>query len=153
RMKHNKGVSAMSTEDNKAVIRRLIDGLNQKDVAVLDEVCTPDFVFHDPNNPQVRSREDFKQWVTEFFAAFPDLHFSLEDILAEGDRVAYRYTLRATNTGSWGGATPTGKPVTFTAMSLSRFREGKSAEGWQNGDSLGMAQQLGMIPAPGQASQ
>jgi len=52
----------MSTEDNKAVIRRLVDRLNQKDVAVLDEFCTPDFVNHDPANPQVRSREDFKQW-------------------------------------------------------------------------------------------
>ncbi len=73
----------MSTEDNKAVIRRIFDGLNQKDVAVIDELFTPDFVSHDPANPQVRSREDFKQWFTGLSAAFPDLHFSLEDKLAE----------------------------------------------------------------------
>jgi steroid delta-isomerase-like uncharacterized protein len=142
----------MSSEDNKAVIRRLVDRLNQKDVAVLDEVCTPDFVFHDPANPQVRSREDFKQWITGFFAAFPDIHFSLEDILAEGDKVAYRYTMRATHSGSWRGAAPTGKPITVTAIAISRLRDGKSAEVWQNTDALGLVQQLGLIPAPGQAS-
>lgn len=139
----------MSSDDNKAVIHRLVDGLNQKDVAVLDEVCTSDFVFHDPANPQVRSLEDFKQWMTGFFAAFPDLHFSIEDILAEGDVVAYRYTLRATHSGSWRGAAPTGKPITVTAIAISHFREGKSAESWQNTDALGLVQQLGLIPSMG----
>ena len=142
----------MSTEDNKAVIRRIIDGLNQKDVAVLDELCTPDFVSHDPANPQVRSREDYKQWFTGFTAAFPDLHFSLEDILAEGDKVAYRYTLRATHSRSWRGAAATGKPITITGISITRLRDGKSAELWSNTDALGLVQQLGLMPAPGQAS-
>lgn len=139
----------MSTEDNKAVIRRLIDGLNQQDVAVLDEVCTPGFVFHDPNNPQVRSREDFKHWMTELYAAFPDLRFSLEDVLAEGDKVVYRYTFRATHRGSWRGAAPTGKSIAIAGIAISRFRDGKSAEGWQNVDGWGMVQQLGLIPVPG----
>jgi predicted ester cyclase len=114
----------MSTEDNKAVIHRIVDGLNQKEVAVLDELYTPDFVSHDPANPQVRSREDFKQWFTGLSKAFPDLHFSLEDMLAEEDRVAYRFTLR----------------------------DGKIAELWSNTDALGLVQQLGLIPTPGQAS-
>jgi steroid delta-isomerase-like uncharacterized protein len=142
----------MSTEDNKAVIHRLVDGLNQHDAAVVDEVCAPDFAYHDPANPQVHSREDFKQFVTAMIGAFPDLHFSIEDILAEGDRVAYRYTLRATHSGSWRGAPPTGKPITVTAISISRIHEGKIAEGWTNTDALGLVQQLGLIPAPGQAS-
>ena len=148
-----KEVTSMSAEDNKAVIRHLIDRLNQKDVDILDEVCTPDFVSHDPANPQVRSREEFKQWFAAMTRAFPDLHFTLEDIVAEGDRVAYRYTLHATHTGSWRGAPPTGKPITTTAMALTRFRDGKSAELWQNTDALGLVQQLGLIPTPGQASQ
>lgn len=139
----------MSTEDNKAVIRRLIDGLNQQDVAVLDEVCAPDFVFHDPNNPQVRSREDFKHWMTELYATFPDLRFSLEDVLAEGDRVVYRYTFRATHRGSWRGVSPTGKSIAIAGIAISRFRGGKSAEGWQNTDGWGMMQQLGLVPVPG----
>ncbi len=139
----------MSTEGNKAVIRRIFDSLNQKDVAIMDELCTPDMVYHDPANPQVRSLEDFKQWFTGLSAAFPDLHFSLEDILAEGDLVAYRYTLRATHSGSWRGAAATGKPITVTAIAISRIREGKSAELWANTDALGLVQQLGLIPAPG----
>lgn len=142
----------MSTEDNKAVILRLVDRLNQRDVAVLDEVCTSDFVNHDPANPQVRTREDYKQWFTGLSTAFPDLHFSLEDIVAEGDKVAYRYTLHATQSGSWRGAAPTGKPITVTAIAITRFRDGKSAELWQNSDALGLVQQLGLIPASGQAS-
>jgi steroid delta-isomerase-like uncharacterized protein len=139
----------MSTDDNKAVIRRLFDGLNQKDVSVMDELCTLDLVYHDPANPQVRSREDFKQWFTGLAAAFPDLHFSFEDILADGDKVAYRYTLRATHSGSWRGVAPTGKPVTVTAMSIARIRDGKGAEIWANTDALGLVQQLGLIPSLG----
>ena len=139
----------MSTEDNKALVRRLFDRLNQKDVAVLDEVCTPDFVFHDPANPQVRSREDFKQWITGLYAAFPDIHFSLEDIVAEGDKVSYHWTLRATHSGSWRGAAPTGKPITLTAISITRILDGKSAEIWVNADALGLLQQLGVVPSMG----
>ena len=140
----------MSTEQNKAIIRRIIDGLSQKDVAVIDELCAPDFVNHDPANQEVRSREDYKQWVTGFLAAFPDLHFSLEDILAEGDKVAYRFTIRATHSGSWRGAVPTGKSATVTGIAIARLRDGKSAELWINTDALGLVQQLGLIPAPGQ---
>jgi steroid delta-isomerase-like uncharacterized protein len=142
----------MSTEDNKAVIRRILESSNQKDAAIFDEVISPDFVHHDPANPEVRSREDYKQWSTGFLAAFPDLHFSLEDILAEGDRVAYRWTLRATQSGSWRGAAPTGKQISFTGMSIARLRDGKIAELWLNADALGLRQQIGAIPAPGQAS-
>ena len=142
----------MSTEQNKALIRRITDGLSQKDVAVIDELCTPDFVNHDPANPQVRSLEDYKQWLTGFFAAFPDVHFTLEDMLAEGDRVAYRYTLRANHSESWRGAAPTGKSISVTGTSITRMRDGKSAELWTNTDALGLVQQLGLIPAPGQAS-
>jgi steroid delta-isomerase-like uncharacterized protein len=142
----------MSTEENKAVIRRITEGLSQKDVAVIDELCTPDFVNHDPANQEVRSREDYKQWVTGFFVAFPDLHFSLEDILAEGDKVAYRFTIRATHSGSWRGAAPTGKSTTVTGIAIARLRDGKSAELWTITDALGLVQQLGLIPAPGQTS-
>ena len=142
----------MSTEDNKALIRRIVDGLNQKNVAVIDELCTPDFVSHDPANPQVRSREDYKQWCTGMFAAFPDLYFSLEDMLTEEDKVAYRYTLRATHSGSWRGAPPTGKSITVTGTSITRITDGKSAELWSNTDALGLLQQLGIVHAPGQDS-
>jgi steroid delta-isomerase-like uncharacterized protein len=139
----------MSTEENKANVRRFVDGLNQRNVAVIDELCTPDFVSHDPANPQVRSREDYKQWVTGLSAAFPDLHFTIDDILAEGDKVAYRFTLRATHSGSWRGAAPTGKSITVTGTAIDRIRDGKFAEAWANTDALGLVQQLGLIPSMG----
>jgi steroid delta-isomerase-like uncharacterized protein len=142
----------MSTEDNKTVIRRIFDGFNQKDVAVMDELCTPDFVNHDPAYPQVRSLEDFKQFITGFIAAFPDLHFTIDDILAEEDKVAYRFILRATHSGSWRGAAPTGQPINVTATSIARIRDGKSAELWANTDALGIVQQLGAIPASAQGN-
>lgn len=141
----------MSTEDNKAFIRRILDGLNQKNVAIIDELCTPDFVFHDPANPQVRSREDFKQWFTGMCAAFPDLRFSLEDMLAEEDKAAYRYTFRATHSGSWRGGAPTGKSITITATAIARITDGKSTELWQNTDALGLLQQLGLFSTSAQA--
>ena len=139
----------MSTEENKANVRRFADGLNKKDIAVVDELCTPDFVYHDPANPQVRSREDYKQWFTGMFAAFPDLQFTIEDILAEGDKVAYRFTLRATHSGSWRGAPPTGKQISVTGTAIARIADGKTAEGWLNSDALGLVQQLGLIPSMG----
>ena|SRR2546430_1128685 len=139
----------MSTEENKANVRRFTDDINQKNVAVIDELCTPDYVNHDPANPQVRSREDYKQWFTGLSAAFSDLHFTIDDILAEGDKVAYRFTLRATHSGSWRGAAPTGKSITVTGTEIVRIHDGKFAEAWANTDALGLVQQLGLIPSMG----
>lgn len=138
----------MSTEENKTIVRRAIEELNRGNLAAIDELYTPDFVSHDPANPQVRSREEYKQWITGLSAAFPDLHFTLDDILAEGDKVAYRITLRATQSGSWRGAAPTGKAINVTATEIARLRDGKFAEAWANSDALGLVQQLGLMPTP-----
>jgi predicted ester cyclase len=142
----------MSTEDNKAAIRRLFDGLNQKDMAVVDELCTPDFVLHDPGSPLptggVRSREAYKQFLSGFLAALPG-DFTTDDMIAEGDKVVARWTYRGTHQGQWRGLSPTGNAVTFTATSTYRFVEGKLAESWQNVDNLGVLRQLGLLPAQG----
>ncbi len=142
----------MSTEDNKAAIRRLLDGLNQKDVAVVDELCTPDFVLHDPGSPLpaggIRSREDYKQYLSGFLASLPG-QFTTDDMIAEGEKVVARWTYRGTHQGQWRGVSPTGKAVTFTATSTYRFVDGKLAESWQNVDNLGVLRQLGLIPAQG----
>jgi predicted ester cyclase len=142
----------MSTEDNKAATRRLFDGFNQKDVAIVDELCTPDFVLHDPAGPGgwhgdgIHSREEYKEYLSSFFASLPG-QFTIDDIIAEGDKVVTRWTYRSTHQGQWRGASPTGKEVTFTATSTSRFVDGKVAETWQNVDNLGVMRQLGLIPA------
>jgi predicted ester cyclase len=139
----------MSTEDNKTIVRRGIEEHNGGNLAVIDELYSPDFVNHDPFNPTVRSRQDFKQWFTGLYAAFPDIHFTLDDILAEGDKAAYRITLRATQSGSWRGGAPTGKSINITGTEIVRIRDGKFAERWVNSDALGLLQQLGAIPKPG----
>src|SRR6516225_6823923 len=123
----------MSTEENKAVTRRVFDGFNQKGVAILDELYTPDFVLHDPGSPLpaggVKSREDFKQYLSGFFAALPG-QFTIDDMIAEGDMVVTRWTYRSTHQGQWRGVSPTSKEVMFTATVTSRFVDGKVAENW-----------------------
>ena len=146
----------MSTEENKASVRRAIEeGANQGNLAVFDETTAPNWVYHDPANPGVRTLEDYKRFITETRRAFPDFHMTIEDLIAEGDQVVMRATFRGTNTGDI--ETPmhipaTGKQVTMTGISIVRYAGGKAVEVWTQGDSLGLLQQLGLIPAPGQAS-
>ncbi len=146
----------MSTEENKATVRRLIEEVwNQGNLAVFDELYAPNFIFHDPNLPRVRTREDDKRWITETLNAYPDLHMTSEDMIAEGDRVVVRLTARGTNTGDIVTPMPrpaTGKQVTMTGIVIARLANDKFVEIWHQVDWLGVLQQLDLIPAPGQAS-
>ena len=118
----------------------------------VDEFVAPNYVRHDPNTPEVRGAEAEKQLITMVLAAFPDIHFTIENLVAGGDTVAGRYTLRGTHNGEWLGIPPTHKAVTLTVMEIYRIADGKIAEQWVILDALGMLQQLGVIPAPGQAA-
>ncbi len=144
----------MSTEENKALVRRLIEeGWNQGDLAVFDEIYASDFIFHDPGLPQVRTREEDKQWIAGVLSAFPDFHLTIEDLIAEGDQVVVRLTARGTNIGDLGAPAPhpaTGKLATITGNVIARVANGQFVEIWHQVDWLGMFQQLGLIPAPGQ---
>ena len=144
----------MSTEENKATVRRFTEeGWNQGNVAVFDELSAPNWVYHDPGVPDVRTLEDYKPWVTETRRTFPDLHLTIDDMIAEGDQVVVRLTARGTNTGDLVTPMPhpaTGKQVTITGIAIVRFAGGKGVEVWSQTDSLGLFQQLGLIPVPGQ---
>lgn len=143
----------MSTEKNKATVRRAIEeGWNQGHVAVFDELNAPNLIYHDPGVPNVRTSEDYKRWVTESRRAFPDLHITIEDLVAEGDQVAMRWTFRGTHTGALVTPMPlpaTGKQITVSGISIIRFAGEKAIEAWNQGDNLGELQQLGVIPMPG----
>src|SRR5260221_14544004 len=145
----------MSTEDNKALVRRLIEEVwNQGNLAVFDELYAPDFIFHDPGLPHVRTHEEYKQWIAERLNAFPDLHITIDDLVAEGDQVVMRLTFRGTHTGDLVTPMPlpaTGKQVTVPGITIVRLVGGQAVEVWSQGDTLGFLQQLGLIPAPGQA--
>ena len=143
----------MSTEENKALIRRGIEASNRGNLAemlgLVDELFAPDFVFHDPSSAfpagGIRSREDYKQFLTGFSTALPG-QITIEDLIAEGEKVVVRYTFRGTHQGQWRGLSPTGKVVTFTATVTYRIVDGKAVEAWQNADTLSVLRQLGILP-------
>src|SRR5260370_4396294 len=120
----------MSTEGNKALIRRGTEVLNRGNVTeistTLDELFVPDFVRHDPAGG-FRSREDYKQFLFSLLAALPG-QFTIEDLIAEGDKVVLRYAFRRTHQGQWRGLPPTGKPVTFTGIFIYRILYSKTAQ-------------------------
>ncbi len=139
----------MSTEENKAKIRRVYEEtINTGNMAVVDELYSPDHeLYASPDT--IHGPEGFKQFIMMYRSAFPDLHFIIDDLLAEGDKVVSRYTAHGTHRGSLQGIAPTGKQVTVTGITINRIANGKVVESWLNFDALGMLQQLGVIPTMG----
>ena len=137
----------MSTEQNKALARRVIEEMfNAGNLEVADELLAPDYVDHDPSLPEdVHGPEGFKQYVGMYRAAFPDLHVQIEDQLAEGDRVATRWTGTGTHDGELAGIAPTGKRVTVPGMEIVRIANGRLVEGWEGYDSGTLMRQLGVM--------
>jgi steroid delta-isomerase-like uncharacterized protein len=145
---------SLSAERNKALIRRLIDAFwNEGQAAVFGEVFAPDYVDHNPAPGQTPDREGFRQLAAAFRAALPDMHSTVDDLVAEGDQVAWRYTLRATHLGPLLGIPTTGKHVTLTGISIDRFAGGQIVERWSQLDTLGLMRQLGVIPTQGQRGE
>jgi predicted ester cyclase len=118
--------------------------------AIVDELLAPDFVFYDPSSKtgEVRA-EDMKASIEWIHSAFPDAQVTIEDQVAEGDKVVSRYKLSGTHQGEIMGAAPTGKLVTHTGHQTDRFEGGKIVESWTNWDALGLLQEIGAIPSPG----
>lgn len=145
----------MSTEENKVIARRWSEELWSKgDLAVADEIVAPNYVRHDPGDPfAAEGPEDVKRLVTGLRALMPDLHITIEDVIAERDKVVSRYTATGTVTGEFMGRAFTGKQTRATAIQIFRIVDGKIVESWANRDDLGVLQQLGLVPVPGQASQ
>jgi len=144
-----KGEPFMSGEENKANVRRVFEeGWNQGNTAVFDELFAADYLGHDPSGP-IHGPEGFKQYYATYRAAFPDTHLTIEDQIAEGDKVVTRWTATGTNQGTLMGIPPSGKRVTITGISITRIANGKAVEDWVNFDTLGMLQQIGAIPTPG----
>ncbi len=142
----------MSTEQNKAISRRwYLEIFNQNRLAVADEIHTVGYSNHDPYAPPGgygRGPQATKNVVTLFRAAFPDVHFTIDQQIADGDMVATRWTATGTNIGPLNGMPPTGKRITVSGISIERFEDGKIAETRVNWDFLSMLQQLGVIPQP-----
>ena len=140
----------MAPEENKALIRRVIEEIwNQGNMAVVDELYATDCVRH--TQPEdTYGLEGLRQSLTMQRTAFPDFHFTIEDIMAEGDKVAFRWTYRGTHKGEYMGIAPTGKQLTMPGISIIRIAGGKIVEVWAEMDMLGLLQQIGAVPPPGQ---
>jgi steroid delta-isomerase-like uncharacterized protein len=122
-----------------------VEGLNRGDTSVAERVFTSDCVVHINGSPDPNlSRDGFKQMVSGLLAAFPDLHFTIEDQIIAGDKVATRWTAEGTNSGASGPTPATGRRVRIGGLILDRVTEGKVAERWEQWDQMGMMQQLGL---------
>ena len=133
-------------ERNKAVIRRFVEEVqNNKDFAVYDELNDPDFVNLSSPHGIPADREGGKMYLSGFLNAFPDSQFTIDDMIAEGDRVATKKTFTGTHTADFGEIPATGKSVTLQFVDIMRVRDGKIIEHWLSMDQLSFLQQLGVV--------
>src|SRR5215212_7080522 len=141
----------MSAEENKTTMRRYLDVFEEGNIDLLDELLAPDYVNHTPATPDLPTGpEGVKGVVSMFRGGMPDLRVMVEDMIAEGDKVATRYTLEGTHEGELFGIPPTGQRLSIKSMTVERVSEGKIRDHWRVTDNLDMMQQLGVVPAPGQ---
>jgi steroid delta-isomerase-like uncharacterized protein len=147
--------SLMSAEENKnkAVVRRYIEeAWNKKNLDVVDEIFAPDLLDHEVDGSEVKSGpDDIKSYLAGYYhRALPDVRMTVEDQVADGDKVVTRITVRGTHQGELLGVPATGKRIEVTGISVDRIEGGKIVEGWVSWDRLGLLRQLGAIPKPGQ---
>lgn len=127
----------------------MLEAFNEGRLDVADEVLTPDYVNHDPSQPRpIDSREAMKGFITYLRTAVPDVHFTVDDTVAEGDKVVYRWSATGTQQGEFFGAPPTGRSFSTAGIIIARLADGRIAEEWVEWDTMGMLRQLGVLPAP-----
>jgi len=138
-------------EEMKARTRRFYEEvLNGRRLEVFDETHTADLVVHDPEVPggEIRGRDAYKQFIAMMSRALPDYHFTVYQVLAEGEYTVARWTVTGTHKGDYLGIAPTGARVTMAGMSIERHEGGKVAEAWVQMDNLGLLRQIGVVKVP-----
>ena len=142
----------MSAEENKAIVRRFVEELDKGNLDVIDELLAPDFVDRSLLPGQEPDRESFKRSVAEMQAPFSNTKRTIDDQVAEGDKVVSRYTIRGTHQGEeFFGVPATGERIEMSGIQIDHFEGGKIVEERAEFDLLGALQQLGAVPEPGQA--
>lgn len=143
----------MSLEHNKVLVRRLMEeDISQGDAQVAAAIIHPDFVDHTNPPGMQHGLEGHTAIVQLFRTVFPDLVWHIDDLIAEGDKVVARTTMRGTHLGSFFGVPPSGKTVEMTGVHILRIADGRIIEHWGNNDDLGLMRQLGAVPAPVEAT-
>jgi len=140
------------SEENKAVSRRFHEAIGKGSAQAVQEELAPNYVAHFPGIPVPLDAQGFNQLVNVFASGFPESHFDIDDEFAVGDKVVTRWTYHAVHSGEFQGLPPTGKQVAMTGITILRLAGGKIVENTVELDQLGLLQQLGVVPTPGQAS-
>ena len=144
----------MSTEENRALLRRSVEEVfsARGDLDVADEIYAPNYVGHNPLDPEdVRGPEGAKEQARMYRSAFPDVRLSIEEQVAEGDKVVTRWIGSGTHQGEMMGIAPTGNQIRVDGITISRIQDGKVVEDWELFNALGLMQQLGGVPTPEEA--
>lgn len=134
--------------DLREISNRLLDEVwNKRNLDLIDELISPDFVIHDPNHTSGKGPEEYKKFVQTYLTAFPDTVLIVRDQVADDNTVATRWTAMGTHQGPLNGIPGSGRRVTIEGVSFSKVVDGKFVESWNNWDSLGMLRQIGAVRA------
>jgi steroid delta-isomerase-like uncharacterized protein len=136
----------MSIQENMALIQRFFGGINEGTTDVLDEVMAPDLVWH--GSSRNFGLSVYRDDLSGLFAAFPDAHWTIEDLIAKEDKVVVRWSFQGTQTGAWENLPATGKRVAYAGVSICRIRERKIVQVWNHENLLGLCRQLGFKLLP-----
>ncbi|MDX1547377.1 MAG: ester cyclase [Rhodothermales bacterium] len=135
----------MSLEANRHIVRRLVEeAYNQGQMAAAGELLAPGFVGHSPVG-ETFGREEWKQGVLMLRTTFPDYRLTIDDLIAEGDRVVWRWTMHGTDRGGLAGRPPTGRTATMYGINIERIEDGQIVESWTASDHTPMLQALGIL--------
>ena len=140
--------AASPTERNKAAKRRYIEAFNRRDLAAFNDLFAPEYVLHATGSPEIRGPEELRTAVAASLDALSDVRVTADEMVAEGDRVATRWTMRARHTGTFIGVPASGRELSFSGTIIDRFVDDKVVEGWETVDMLGLMRQLGTVSAP-----
>ena len=136
----------ITLEENKAIILRFLEAVNKQNLSLLDDLLAPNY---GNKTLGLKGREDLKKLLRVQYEGFPDVHRTIEDIIAEGDQVWVHVKITGTHTGNYRGLAPTGKKIVIAAVPTYRVIDGKIAEGWSVWDPLDMFKVLGVIEYKG----
>jgi steroid delta-isomerase-like uncharacterized protein len=138
----------MTIEANKAVMQRFTEFINTASEKLATELVSPNAIFHVPGRPEaMRGPDGYLAIIGMMRGGFPDIQWTLEDTVAEADKVAARFTMRGTHQGTFFGVPPTGKKIEVQAMNFYLFSSGQIVEEYGQPDLLGLMQQIGAIPS------
>lgn len=136
-------------KENRAIARRYLEEVwNGRNPSLIDELVAEEFVDHHLPPELPPGPAGVKIWYNTAVSAFPDFHITLEDVIAEGDRVVTRFTFSGTHQGEFMGIPATGKQFSITGIAIARIADGKLVEWWENADVMSLMQQLGVLPTP-----